>query len=264
MRRSVGLWLSVVCSMTAFACGGTPLSPGGSGSAGGAGAAGSDSGSAGSAGTGSGGGGGGGAAGAVGRVPAVHRVAATACPVFAPPAMTTCPFASAPGLDVPAGWCNSVSDCTSGKDGLCQPSINGPWCSCTYDACFADADCPGDALCLCSGVYSSNTCVTASCHVDADCGPGGYCSPVVDGCSSQVLGYACHTPKDTCSDNKDCPFSSSCAPDPSTKAWRCGPANGCLVWSPRRRVRDGSRPRLMVREWAAVRLMGLHKHGTTL
>ena len=235
MRPSVGLWLSIVCFVTAVACGGTPLPTGGSGSSGATGAAGSGgaSGSAGAmgvAGTGSGAGGATGAAGAVGRVPAVHRAAATVCPVFAPPTMTTCPFATVPGLEMPTGgWCNSVSDCTSGKDGRCQSSINGPWCSCTYDACFADADCAGGALCLCSGVYSSNTCVSASCHVDADCGTGGYCSPVVDGCSSQVLGYACHTAKDTCSDNKDCPFSSSCAPDPNTKVWGCGLANGCPV-----------------------------------
>ncbi|HVU49139.1 MAG TPA: hypothetical protein VHL80_00540 [Polyangia bacterium] len=50
---------------------------------------------------------------------------------------------------------------------------------------------------------------------------------MVGGCSGQVLSYACHTAKDTCSDNKDCEFSASCAPDPVTKVWGCGPAPGC-------------------------------------
>jgi len=125
------------------------------------------------------------------------------------------------------GPCKSDGDCTDGKDGLCVLSLTVAACSCTYDQCFSDDDCPAGTLCSCSGFYSGNTCVSGSCHVDADCGVGGYCSPVVAGCSGQVIGYACHKADDKCSDNKDCPFSSSCAPEFGTGSWVCGLANGC-------------------------------------
>jgi hypothetical protein len=229
MRVLGGIGLSLICVVTTLACGRIPLDdPAETAPAGSAGNGGS-AGSAGSAGTGSGGGGVAGAAGAAGRVPAAHRPTASSCPAMMLPfnSPTMCPFAKAPGLEVPAGWCNSVSDCTAGQDPRCVGSLPFGNCSCTYDACFSDGDCPAGEICACSGVYSGNACVGGTCEIDADCGAGGYCSPVVDGCSSQVLGYACHTAQDTCSDNTDCPFGASCAPDPSTKAWRCGPANGC-------------------------------------
>ena len=233
MRLSLRLRMSLLCSVAVLACGREPLDLGPTGSGGGtasAGATGSGgptgaAGTSGAAGT-TGSGGSAGAPSAPLRVPSVHRPTAASCPTLPASAPTMCPFGN-PGVGRPADWCFSDADCASGKDGRCEPSINGPWCSCAFDACFADADCPGAALCLCSGVYSGNTCVSASCHVDADCGVGGYCSPVVEGCSSQVMDYACHTAKDTCSDNKDCPLGSSCAPDPSTGVWACGPGNGC-------------------------------------
>jgi hypothetical protein len=221
MRPSVGLLFAVVCAASTLACGRVPLDdPAETAPAGSTGRGGSV-GSAGSAGTGSGVGGATGAAGTAGRVPAVHRPTADRCPT-----MVRSSSPSPCGM-IGTGPCKSDGDCTDGQDGRCVLSLPFGACSCTYDACFEDVDCAGGGICACSGSYSGNSCVTGNCHVDADCGAGGFCSPVVDGCSSQVLGYACHTAKDTCSDNKDCPFGASCAPDPSTKAWECGPANGC-------------------------------------
>jgi hypothetical protein len=215
--RSVGLSFAVVCAVSTLACGRVPLDdPSRAAPAGSTGSGGSV-GSAGSAGTGSGGGAVTGTGGATGRVPAVHRPTADRCPLVE--------STSVPCGTVAGGSCKSDGDCTGGTDGRCVLSL--PFgCLCAYDACFVDADCVSGTICACNS-YSGNSCVTGNCHVDSDCGAGGFCSPVVDGCSSQVLAYACHTAKDTCSDNKDCPFGASCAPDPSTKAWGCGPANGC-------------------------------------
>jgi hypothetical protein len=235
VRLSVVLCVSLFCSLAALACGRVGLdlgSDGADGSAGSSGASGSGgtmgaAGTNGTAGSGTGSGGSGGVPVAPARVPTVHRPTAASCPIMtSPPSLGMCPFGN-PGVK-PADWCFSDADCTSGKDGRCEFSINR-LCTCSYDACFSDADCPGGALCMCGASYSSNTCMSGSCHVDADCGAGGFCSPVVDGCSGQVIGYACHTAKDTCSDNKDCPYGSSCAPEFSTGAWGCGPGDSCPI-----------------------------------
>ncbi len=216
MRSSIGLWLSLICSVASLACGREPLDLGPTSSAGANGSAGS-MGASGSGGSSGAGGGVTGTAGAAGRVPAVHRPTADRCPLVE--------STSAPCGTVAGGSCKSDDDCTGGTDGRCILSL--PFgCLCAYDACFVDADCGSRMVCACNS-YSGNACVGGTCEIDADCGVGGYCSPVVGGCSSEVLGYACHTEKDTCSDNKNCPFSAACAPDPSTKVWGCGPANGC-------------------------------------
>jgi hypothetical protein len=225
MRSSVGLSLSLICSLIALACGRQQLDLGpapATGSGGTTGAAGAS----GAAASGSAGG----TPGAPLPVPAVHRPMAASCPIFAPTPGTPgfCPFAKAPGLKVPAGWCNSNSDCGNGNDGRCVGTILTGQCSCTYDACFADTDCPGGGVCACSGVYSGNTCVSGSCHVDADCGVGGYCSPEIEHCTGAVLGYYCRTTKDSCGDDADCGVDAHCdARDPGTGVWGCQSLDGC-------------------------------------
>jgi hypothetical protein len=70
-----------------------------------------------------------------------------------------------------------------------------------------------------------NICLTGNCRVDADCGPGGFCSPTWDlacGQSNGVVGYYCHTPRDTCVDDIDCVDGTKagyCAW--SVDRWRC-------------------------------------------
>ncbi len=235
MRPSACLRMWLLCSLAVLACGREPLDLGPRDSAGGTGTAGAtgSAGTTGAAGT-SGAAGMTGSAGAPSAplpVPAVHRPAPVSCPRMTLPASapTMCLFAKAPGVEVPAGWCNSNADCTSGTDGRCVPSILTAQCSCEYDACFADADCPGGDVCACSGVFSGNACVSGSCRVDADCGAGGFCSPTVDHCSGVITGYFCRTAKDTCTDDKDCGdlYAEHCARDPGTGVWGCQSSDGC-------------------------------------
>jgi hypothetical protein len=225
MRLSTGFWMSLVCSLAALACGRVPLDLPATGSGGVTGGATGSAGTSGAAGTGGAAGSGTGSGGFAGsapvRVPAVHRPTAAPCVFMTPPTSPS------PCEMTGTGPCKGNGDCTFGTDGRCVLSLPAGACSCTYDACFADADCPFGDVCSCSGAYSGNACVSGSCRTDADCGASGYCSPVVEGCSMQVVGYACHTAKDTCSGNSDCPFSASCAPEFSDGAWVCGPANGC-------------------------------------
>ena len=139
-----------------------------------------------------------------------------------------CFFAKAPGLEEPAGWCNSNGDCTAGMDGRCVGTILTGQCSCTYDACFADAErCPTGSVCACSGVFSGNACVTGNCRVDSDCGAGGFCSPTVAPCTGAVEGYFCRTQKDSCTDDKDSGDAAHCSRDPSTGVWGCQSLDGC-------------------------------------
>jgi hypothetical protein len=214
VRPSVGLSLSLVCALATVACGKQPLDEGATGSSGGTGVAGA---------AGSGGrGGASGAAGAPARAPTVHRPSADSCPIMTPT------IAPSPCEMSGTGSCRSHGDCTDGKDGRCVQSLPFARCSCTYDACFADGDCPGGAVCACSGSYSGNACVSGSCHVDADCGAGGYCSPAIEHCTGVVLGYFCRTAKDSCGDDADCGVDAHCnARDPGTGAWRCQSPDGC-------------------------------------
>ena len=224
VRLSAVLWTSLVCSLAVLACGREPLDLGPTGTGGGAGGAGT-SGSAGTTGSA------GQAPAAPLPAPAVHRPTAASCPMLEPVPGTpsVCPFAKPPGSELPASWCNTNTDCTGGQDGRCVGSLLTGQCSCTYDACFADTDCPGGGVCACSDVYSGNACVTGACHVDADCGAGGYCSPEIEHCTGAVLGYFCRTAKDTCTDDKDCGDVNvaHCARDPGTGVWGCQPLDGC-------------------------------------
>jgi hypothetical protein len=70
---------------------------------------------------------------------------------------------------------------------------------------------------------SNNFCLAGNCRVDADCGAGGYCSPTFGSCGSffGVVGYYCHTPKDKCVDDSDCP-PGDCRYDPIGGSWACG------------------------------------------
>jgi hypothetical protein len=155
-------------------------------------------------------------------VPDNHRPVAEACPggpgTMHPPQ---------PGVDAGAfGQCASDFDCSDGLNGRCIASRLGQ--SCTYDACFVDADCPGGGVCACGGVAGQgNHCLSAGCRVDADC-PQSTCSPTFDSCGaySGVIGYDCHTPNDTCVNDSDCGSSNLgagyCMFDPVVLHWLCG------------------------------------------
>lgn len=137
------------------------------------------------------------------------------------------------GTGVP-GMCSSDSQCTSGVDGRCVISGGGAlYCSCTYDTCMHDTDCPTGQTCACHGsAYvggDGNSCVPGNCRVDADCGAGGYCSPSFSlmGCGG-LAGYYCHTPKDACINDSDCGANDNvCVYDAAAGYWECKMALLC-------------------------------------
>ncbi len=152
--------------------------------------------------------------------------------------LEACKGDRAPGNGNPSsgGDCKTDADCTAAKNGRCQHSPGGgprmPWNSCSYDYCFADADCPAGNLCVCNR-QGGNVCNPSNCRTDADCG-GAQCgfAPNVKCWGSG--GNFCRTAKDRCKDDADCPQPtgggrSSCTFDQDTQAWGCKLDEVCPV-----------------------------------
>jgi hypothetical protein len=172
-------------------------------------------------------------------IPLQHRPSDAAC--TQPPPAAGCPF--------PGGTCTTDADCTSdaATNGRCiEPSINS--CTCTYDACAGDADCPTGQTCACHGApylgSAGNGCLPGNCRVDTDCEAGkGYCSPSPSaqcgtGTGPGLVGYYCHTAKDLCINDADCPVlrnpsdpndvtSQTCSYSAPAGRWQCQPAPIC-------------------------------------
>lgn len=155
--------------------------------------------------------------------PEVHRAGATVCEMDRPPGSVS---------SEAEGECGSDADCTDGTNGRCHHSRFETVCS--YDRCFADADC--DGACLCRGAgggagsFGANRCVSGDCATDADCGPGGYCSPSLGDCGGfgGIVGFYCRTCEDECLNDSDCtaemgPFGGPgyCAYNPAVGHWAC-------------------------------------------
>jgi hypothetical protein len=134
----------------------------------------------------------------------------------------------------PGFGCMTDSECNDGgQNGRCLPGGRIAGCQCTYDTCFADADCHGGGPCDCRagagiagpGFSATNICKGGDCRTDRDCGPGGYCSPTLGGCGAYggVTDYRCHTPKDKCVDDSDCQAQGGgdCRYEPTSGAWTC-------------------------------------------
>ena len=140
------------------------------------------------------------------RVPAVHRSVGAICPA------TRGPGSICKGPSVGTRQCATDSDCAAGKNGRCSSSyglLGDCTLSCSYDGCQSDGDCAAHVPCECresATSASANICVTGgNCAVDADCGQSGFCSPgLLEGLCEHPI-YFCHTPKDTCTDDFDCP-----------------------------------------------------------
>jgi hypothetical protein len=162
--------------------------------------------------------------------PAFHRPAPACCSVqrgSAPPGQ---PYQS--GV---ASTCVSDSQCRDGSNGRCFPfeGLVGPG-GCSYDACYTDSDCPPGSPCICRGSPSDNNatyCAPAgNCSLDSDCGAGGYCSPSFSDCYQEAT-YYCHTARDTCTNDADCPaidggppgaaVFDTCAYDSAAHHWAC-------------------------------------------
>src|SRR5437868_6694711 len=97
------------------------------------------------------------------------------------------------GCAGPEFTCTTDTGCTQGVNGRCIGNGAVAGCSCTYDKCSGDSDCPSNGTCACHDspyMYGSgNRCVLGNCRVDSDCGKSGFCSP-----SGQwsIVGYYCH------------------------------------------------------------------------
>jgi len=152
------------------------------------------------------------------RVPQNHRASSSTCPPQRAPGAidSACNYDAGPPVA-----CLRDTDCSAGKNGRCldaPPVVCATACS--YDACFADPDCPGN-VCDCRPSASdsrANVCAGGNCRIDADCGPGGYCSRSA---SCTTISYFCHTANDTCVDDGDCPLNQSCIYQPQVQAWAC-------------------------------------------
>lgn len=164
------------------------------------------------------------------KVPLVHRVTSPSCAT--PPPAGNCGLSPNTNNIASSGACALDSDCT-GVNARCTGPFFG-MCSCTHDECGGDADCATDQTCDCreARLYEptqANYCLPSNCRVDSDCGANGYCSPSHDiecGLDGE-RGWYCHTKKDRCTNDSDCPISdendveSFCGFDPTLGYWRC-------------------------------------------
>lgn len=80
-----------------------------------------------------------------------------------------------------------------------------------------------------SGFTAHNCATGGNCRSDADCGPSttGYCSPSRDlgACGRGIgaaawVGWFCHTPRDTCTDDADC-YPNGCVYVEASGRWAC-------------------------------------------
>jgi hypothetical protein len=159
-------------------------------------------------------------------MPLQHRVSDAQCSAARAPATST-----GPG-PLPGG-CTIDSDCTNGTNGRCAVFGGGPAadCQCSYDTCEHDTDCPSNQTCACHGAPytdgAGNTCVQGNCRVDADCG-------LTAQCGDSLAGYYCHTARDLCVDDGDCPRAAGVVGNPtclySTRdaRWECDQVIFCL------------------------------------
>lgn len=153
--------------------------------------------------------------------PARHRAGADACPTER----------GTPTIEgTPEDWwdCRSHDECTEGINGRCTWIGRGGY-YCTYDQCFADAECDSGP-CICRGTTGgtaaagANRCFPGGCRTDADCGVGGFCSPTYGSCGDYggTAGYYCHTCDDDCTDDADCTAPGAyCAYDLVEARWHC-------------------------------------------
>jgi hypothetical protein len=139
-------------------------------------------------------------AGASGRVPDLHRAASVACPIAEPMGLPC----------IAPGACSTDAECQAGQNGRCVASHVVVSCECVYDTCYRDGDCPVGQACACKPFEFGNACVPASCRVDTDCGPGGFCGPVIEYCARTTVGFQCHSFRDGCFGDADCPITDTC------------------------------------------------------
>lgn len=160
--------------------------------------------------------------------PKEHRPQAIACSTARAPSRDV-----GAGVDsgIAAGECAKDVDCTKGTNGRCQPAARTAINFCSYDACSNDSACGANGVCACAtegadGQRSAHACLTGNCTIDAACGAGSYCSPSLGtncGRYGGVVGYFCHTPQDTCTNDDEC-GGGFCAWTEEIGKWACSNA----------------------------------------
>jgi len=132
------------------------------------------------------------------------------------------------------GDCTTDSDCVDGVNG--RGRRPDAYTHCTYDGCFADADCPVGERCACgAGPQDGNFCLVDYCGDCAavDCAISWSCRGL-----QYPAALRCHTADDTCRTEADCDergqvcthepeFSSG----PPTLGWRCASPWCISPWS---------------------------------
>ena len=212
--------------------GSSPSAFGGSAGTGGLGGTGGSKGRGGSMGTGGTPGSGSGGQPSSGVAPTNHRPSDAQCSQPAGPGNCGCSDCTRQICVADASCietCTSDASCTKGVNGRCNHLGGSATCQCTYDECAGDSDCPSGKTCACHGspyMYNDNNfCIAGNCRIDSDCGKGGYCSPSGD---ASIVGYYCHTPQDSCTNDNDCPTCSGglanqprCVYSNSGGSWQC-------------------------------------------
>jgi hypothetical protein len=158
------------------------------------------------------------------RTPEKHRESGTPCPREATRET------HGPRMRTPDGPpCTANADCKEQKNGRCSASG-----FCSYDSCYADADCGKGGVCVCTEEGKRGyACVMGNCSVDGDCKGergNGYCSPTYGlscGPFTGTIGWYCHTKDDDCVDDGDCAKPGKgargyCAWSPEASKWVCG------------------------------------------
>jgi hypothetical protein len=117
-------------------------------------------------------------------------------------------------------------------------------CGCVNNPLTAERNNPEDAA------VGASSAVAVPCQVDADCGPGGrcsasmldeaciclseaFCAPDSGACYAGTTpepcacgdscehGWFCHTHRDGCATDADCPSDETCSVDITTQSWQC-------------------------------------------
>jgi hypothetical protein len=163
------------------------------------------------------------------REPAEHRAKAPSCVLLS---------RSEPD-DPRYGDCKKHADCTARPNGACVNTGGAGYAASSYYGCVytctRDTDCAKDELCECSEGGPGVCLRMGNCRIDADCGGGAasYCSRAYTsdcGGYHALSTYFCHTPRDTCIDDRDCTGDNYCDYDLVNDRWECtAPDMTCAI-----------------------------------